>query len=121
MSKMLYLTENIRVAANKYDYIINIIKQTQKCKNNCKKNHIRSQNEERRQQKSDIDIAVYGTKKPTSYLKSAEFRNFNDNIFAFNNFDGQYYDILYFAENNNDTSKLMINIRKCEEIYSRFA
>lgn len=30
MCKMRNLTENIRVAAIKYDYIINIIKQTQK-------------------------------------------------------------------------------------------
>ncbi len=32
MCKMRNLTENIRVAAIKYDYIINIIKQAQKCK-----------------------------------------------------------------------------------------
>ena len=117
MCKMRNLTENIRVAAIKYDYII---KQTQKCKNISKIILFGSSIEERCQQKSDIDIAVFG-KKPTSYLKSAEFRNFNDNIFAFNNFDGQDYDILYFAENNNDTSELMQNIKNGAEIYRRVA
>lgn len=118
MCKMRNLTENIRVAAIKYDYII---KQTQKCKNISKIILFGSSIEERCQQKSDIDIAVFGEKKPTSYLKSAEFRNFNDNIFAFNNFDGQDYDILYFAENNNDTSELMQNIKTGAEIYRRVA
>lgn len=80
MCKMRNLTENIRVAAIKYDYII---KQTQKCKNISKIILFGSSIEERCQQKSDIDIAVFGEKKPTSYLKSAEFRNFNDNIFAY--------------------------------------
>lgn len=121
MCKMRNLTENIRVATIKYNYIINIIKQTQKCKNISKIILLGSSIEERCQQKSDIDIAVFGEKKPTSYLKSAEFRNFNDNIFAFNNFDGQDYDILYFAENNNDTSELMQNIKNGAEIYRRVA
>lgn len=92
-----------------------------KCKNISKIILFGSSIEERCQQKSDIDIAVFSEKKPTSYLKSAEFRNFNDKIFAFNNFDGQDYDILYFAENNNDTSKLMQNIKNGAEIYRRVA
>lgn len=59
MCKMRNLTENIRVAAIKYDYIIN---QTQKCKNISKIILFGSSIEERCQQKSDIDIAVFGEK-----------------------------------------------------------
>lgn len=59
MCKMRNLTENIRVAAIKYDYII---KQTQKCKNISKIILFGSSIEERCQQKSDIDIAVFGKK-----------------------------------------------------------
>lgn len=121
MCKLRNLTEHIRVAEIKYDYIVNIIKQAQKCKNISKIILFGSSMEERCSKNSDIDIAVFGDKKPYVYLKSAEFRNFNDNIFAFNDFDGQNYDILYFIDNANDDSELMKNIRQGAEIYRRAA
>ena len=121
MCKLRNLTEHIRVAELKYDYIVNIIKQAQKCKNISKIILFGSSIEQRCSKNSDIDIAVFGDKKPHVYLKSAEFRNFNDNIFSFNNFDGQDYDILYFADNATDNSELMQNIRQGAEIYRRVA
>lgn len=121
MCKMRNLTEQVRVAEIKYEYILNIIKQAQKCKNISKIILFGSSIEERCKTSSDIDIAVFGSKKPNVYLKSAEFRKFNDDIFAFNNFDGQDYDILYFAEDSDDTSELMQNINQGTEIYRRAA
>ena len=121
MCKLRNLTEHIRVAEIKYDYIVNIIKQAQKCKNISKIILFGSSIEERCNKNSDIDIAVFGDKKPYIYLKSAEFRCFNDNVFAFNDFDGQDYDILYFVDNTNDDSELMKNIKQGAEIYRRAA
>lgn len=121
MCQLRNLTKDIRVAEIKYDYIVNIIRQAQKCKNISKIILFGSSIEERCSKNSDIDIAVFGSKKPYIYLKSAEFRNFNNNIFAFNDFDGQDYDILYFTENTNDNSELMKNISQGVEIYRRAA
>ena len=121
MCKMRNLTQDVLVAEIKYDYIRNIIEQAKKCKNISKIILFGSSIEERCQKQSDIDIAVFGKKKASLYLKSAEFRNFNDNIFAFNNFDGQDYDILYFAEDTRDNSELMQNINRGTEIYRSVA
>lgn len=76
MCKMRNLTENIRVATIKYDYIINIIKQTQKCKNISKIILFGSSIEERCQQKSDIDIAVFGEKKANFLFKISRVPQF---------------------------------------------
>lgn len=73
MCKMRNLTENIRVAAIKYDYII---KQTQKCKNISKIILFGSSIEERCQQKSDIDIAVFGEKKANFLFKISRVPQF---------------------------------------------
>ena len=121
MCKLRNLTKDIRVAEIKYAYIVNIIKQAQNCKNISKIILFGSSIEERCKPDSDIDIAVFGDKKPYVYLKSAEFRNFNDNVFSFNDFDGQDYDILYFTDNIDDNSDLMKNIRQGAEIYRRAA
>lgn len=121
MCKMRNLNTGALVAEIKYEYILNIIEQAKKCKNISKIILFGSSIEERCKQTSDIDIAVFGNKKPSAYLKSTEFRNFNDSIFAFNNFDGQDYDILYFSNDSKDSSELMKNIKQGTEIYRRAA
>lgn len=121
MCKLRKIADNIYVAEIKYDYIMNIINQAKKCKNISKIILFGSSIEERCVHDSDIDIAVFGKKSRSKYLCSAEFRSFNDNIFAFNGFDGQDYDILYFLDGAEDSSKLMKNILAGTEIYRSVA
>jgi len=110
-------SNNILVAEIKKEYINNIIEQAKKCKNITRIILFGSSLEERCSAKSDIDIAVFGKMTRGKYLKSAEFRNFNIEIFAYKDFDGQNYDILYFKDDCDTDSKIMKNILAGTEIY----
>lgn len=117
MCQLRKIADDVYVAEIKYDYIVNVIQQAKKCKNISRIILFGSSQEERCQESSDIDIAVFGKKTRNNYLQSAEFRKFSEEIFAFNNFDGQDYDILYFKDDCKMDSELMQNIAAGTEIY----
>ena len=75
--------------------------------------------EERCSDRSDIDIAVFGTKAKGKYIDSKEFRSFKKGIFEFD-WD-QDYDVLYFPDNGTIRGELMEDINQGVEIYRRAA
>ncbi len=67
---------------------------------------------------SDIDIAVFGSKKSSEYLRSKEFKEFQRKLFSFDDFT-QDYDILYFTDNLPYSDPIMRDIVNGTEIYRR--
>lgn len=107
------------VADIKYDHILNITKQAQKCKNIRRIMLFGSSLEERCSDRSDIDIAVFGTIPKGKYIDSKEFRMFKKGLFEFD-WD-QDYDVLYFAENGKNRGDILAEIDRGIEIYRRTA
>ena len=75
--------KDIFVAEIKYDYIVNIINQANKCRGIERIVLFGSSLGEDCKEESDIDIAVFGTKSKNAYLKSKEFKDFHRNVFKF--------------------------------------
>ncbi len=71
--------------------------------------------EERCTEKSDIDIAVFGTQSKNKYLDSKEFKRFQDSLFLFDL--NQDYDILYFSDDKQYQDAILNDINNGTEIY----
>ena len=105
------------VADIKLKHIENIIKQAEKCNNISRIMLFGSSIEERCNDKSDIDIAVFGNLSKAKYLGTGEFRLFQDEIFLYDM--NQDYDILYFCEGKEYEDAIMADINNGTEIYRR--
>ena len=103
------------VAEIKYNHILNITKQAEKCKNINRIMLFGSSLEERCSDKSDIDIAVFGNQTKSKYYKSMEFQTFQDNIVLYDL--DQEYDILYFCEKGDNKAGILSDINNGIEIY----
>ncbi len=103
------------IADIKYNYIENIAKQAEKCRNISKIILFGSSIEERCTDESDIDIAVFGSLSKSKYLRSKEFKKFQDELFMYDL--NQDYDILYFCENDKSEDAIMNDINQGTEIY----
>ena len=117
--RLVRLESGHEVAEIKYPYIQNITEQAAACRNISRIVLFGSSTGERCREDSDIDIAVFGSLGKNRYLKSAEFRDFQRRLFAFD--PVQDYDILYFPEDCCDQSRIMQDIGKGAEIYRRAA
>ena len=71
------------IADIKYNYIENIAKQAEKCRNISKIILFGSSIEERCTDESDIDIAVFGSLSKSKYLRLKEFKMFQDELFMY--------------------------------------
>jgi predicted nucleotidyltransferase len=107
------------VADIKYNHILNITKQAEKCENINRIMLFGSSLEERCSARSDIDIAVFGKKPKGRYIDSKEFRSFKRGLFEFD-WD-QDYDVLYFSDNGKNSGDIMADINRGIEIYRRTA
>ena len=105
------------VADIKLQHIENIVKQAANCKSISKIMLFGSALEERCTEKSDIDIAVFGDAKKNKYLRSQEFKSFQDRIFLYDL--NQDYDILYFDDAEKNEDVIMRDILEGMEIYRR--
>ena len=119
MCKLVQWNDERRVADIKYNHLVNITKQAEKCRNINRIMLFGSSLEERCTAGSDIDIAVFGTKSKASYLKSKEYRNFRNQIFLYDL--NQDYDILYFTDGKNQEDLIMKGINNSVEIFRRDA
>jgi len=117
MCKLVQWRGNQYVADIKYNHILNITKQAEKCKNIERIMLFGSSLEERCTERSDIDIAVFGKQKKGKYLISSEYKNFLHNIFIYDM--DQDYDIIYFEDGKNNEDRIMIDINKGVELYRR--
>ena len=105
------------VADIKLEYISNISKQASKTKYISRIMLFGSSTEERCNENSDIDIAVFGEKESNRYIDSLEFHRFTGALYEFD--WGQNYDILYFKEGKEYKDNIMRFIDKGIEIYRR--
>lgn len=121
MCNLKKLSDDVYVADIKYDYILNIIEQAKKCKGIDKIVLFGSSIDSRCNEESDIDIAVYGHKSKSSYLKTKEFKDFHRNLFLYKSDDAQDYDILYFVSGKNYDDAIMKDISNGTTIYRRAA
>ena len=112
-----YQNSNRRVADIKLKYIENIAKQAEACKGISRIMLFGSSLEERCSDRSDIDIAVFGTQPREKYQRSKEYRDFHRNVFLFDL--NQDYDILYFPEGSKEKPRIMNDIEKGIEIFRR--
>lgn len=119
MCKMKQLEKDVFVADIKYDYILNIISQAEKCNGIDKIVLFGSSIGDDCKEESDIDIAVFGKKSKTSYLKSKEFKEFHRNVFMYKSSEGQDYDILYFVNEKEYRDSIMRDIENGIPIYRR--
>ena len=105
------------VADIKLRHIDNIAEQAKEAKNIRRIMLFGSALEERCSERSDIDIAVFGTKAKGSYIDSKEFREFKRGLFRFD-WD-QDYEVLYFKDDEDCKAAIMTDIRRGVEIFRR--
>ena len=106
-----------KVAEIKLRHIDNITEQAEKCRNINRIMLFGSSLEERCTSRSDIDIAVFGSQNKARYLRSKEFKSFQDSIFLYDL--DQDYDIIYFCEGSDHKAGIMEEINNGIEIYRR--
>lgn len=119
MCKLKKLSNGKSVAEIKYSFIENIIAQAEKCKNISRIMLFGSALEERCSDRSDIDIAVFGTQKKNKYLRSKEFKDFQRSLFMYGDAFSQDYDILYFCDGVEYTDAIVADIENGAEIFRR--
>ena len=117
MCKMVPFEGDKQVADIKLHHIRNIVDQASAAKNINRIMLFGSATEERCSDRSDIDIAVFGNMTKSSYLKSKEFKAFQDAIFRFD--FAQDYDILYFSDRQPHSDPILNDIFTGTEIYRR--
>lgn len=106
-----------KVADIKKDYISNILKNASVCSDIDKIILFGSTLEERCKDISDIDIAIFGDKTESRFLKSKQFEQFERELYGFGEF--QDYDILYFQNGRKKEAKVLEDIRSGEVIYQK--
>ena len=117
MCRLVPYKDGKKVADIKLHYIENIAEQAEKCRNINRIMLFGSSLEDRCTAESDIDIAVFGDRKKAVYLRSKEFKTFQDTVFLYDL--DQDYDILYFCEGTDHKTGIMEDIKNGIEIYRR--
>ena len=106
----------VRVADIKQKYIENIVSAARDCSYIDRVVLFGSSLENRCQEESDIDLAVFGNVSRGKCLTSRSYEQFLSKIYSFNDFN-QAYDILYFRNGSSNNSAIMDDIEKGEVIY----
>ena len=111
-------TRRIKVAEIKQKYIQNIIDAANECDLIDRVVLFGSSLQERCQEDSDIDIAVFGSQPRSRALVSGKFERFARKLYAFDD-HAQAYDILYFRSGSDDSSPILSEISRGEVLYAR--
>lgn len=111
-------SRQICVAEIKQKYIRNIIDAASQCDLIDRVVLFGSSLQERCREKSDIDIAVFGNQPRSRALTSRKYERFARQLYAFDN-HAQAYDILYFRSGSDDSSPILHEISRGEELYVR--
>ena len=119
MCSLLEINKGIYVADIKAKYVLNIIENAKKCLNIDRIMLFGSATNTRCNEYSDIDIAVFGSKKKNLYLRTKEYRRFLESIFSFDGEFFQDYDILYFESDKEYNDLIIEDINNGVEIYRR--
>ena len=108
----------IRVADIKKKYIQNIIDAAKKCDLIDRVVLFGSSLEERCNEMSDMDLAVFGNQSPARALTSKKYEAFSRQISSFDQYS-QVYDILYFRSGAVNKSPIIEEIKKGEILYAK--
>ena len=108
----------IHMAEIKQKYIGNIIDAARKCDYIDKIILFGSALEERCQEKSDIDLAIFGNQPKGKCLDSKKFRRFSDQLAKYDDFN-QAYDLLYFRTGKKYDGLIMNQIAVGEVLYEK--
>ncbi len=111
-------SRQINVAEIKQKYIQNIIDAAHECDLIDRVVLFGSCLQERCQETSDIDIAVFGSQPRSHALTSRKFERFARKLYRFDDHT-QEYDILYFRSGTDESSPILSEISKGEELYVR--
>ena len=120
MSKMISLSTNgktVRVAEIKKEYIKNIIKCAEQCREISRIMLFGSSIENRCKENSDVDIAVFGDIPKGAMYKRKSYNRFLDNIYSFDL--KQDYDVLYFTNENKKNPSILSEVEKGVLLYER--
>ena len=110
----------IHVAEIKQKYIRNIIDAAEKCDLIDRVVLFGSSIEERCNEMSDMDLAVFGNQSPSRALTSKKYEAFSRQVSSFDQY-AQVYDILYFKSGAVNNSPIIKEIHKGELLYARNA
>ena len=109
-------TRQVRVADIKHKYIQNIIDAARQCDLIDRVVLFGSSLEERCRDTSDI--AVFGNQSRSRALTSKKYERLARQLYSFDN-HAQAYDILYFRSGAADSSPIINEISRGEELYAR--
>ena len=121
MCKVISVTigkNTFKVADIKKKYMSNIIDAAEKCDFIDRVVLFGSSIENRCQETSDIDIAVFGKHSRSRALSSKKYEHFARQLYAFDDHN-QSYDILYFKSGTKDKNVILDNINRGEILYER--
>lgn len=112
--------KEIKVADIKKEYILNIIDACKHCSNIKRVVLFGSSLENRCNQLSDIDIAVFGDKSKAKMFRLKSYHKFVEAICQFGGVhDMQDYDILYFEDGKADDAAILQDIAQGAVLYER--
>ncbi|MBR5344964.1 MAG: nucleotidyltransferase domain-containing protein [Clostridia bacterium] len=117
MCKLVPLGNGKSVADIKYGHVMNIAEKAAACKHINRIMLFGSAIEDRCAERSDIDIAVFGTQPKAQYYRSKEFKRFQDEVYLYDT--NQDYDILYFMDGHDSNAPILRDINRGVEIYRR--
>lgn len=108
----------VYVADIKQKYILNIVEAARECELIDQIRLFGSCLDERCNDNSDIDLAIFGNMPEYRALRSKAYDRFTNQLYAFDD-RGQAYDLLYFTTGKHYTGKIMQDIENGEMIYAR--
>ena len=115
-----YNNNQIKVADIKKAYILNIIDACKHCSSIKKVVLFGSSLEERCNQLSDIDIAVFGDRSKAKMFRLKSYHKFVDEVIKFGGVnDLQDYDILYFEDGKAGDAAILRDIAQGADLYER--
>ena len=110
--------QTFKVAEIKQKYMNNIAEAANECDIIDRVILFGSSIEERCQESSDIDLAIFGKQIPSRALSSKKYERFVRKLYSFDN-HAQGYDLLYFKTGSVKKSPIMEEINRGEVVYER--
>ncbi|MCD8021747.1 MAG: nucleotidyltransferase domain-containing protein [Lachnospiraceae bacterium] len=110
----------VYVAANKYDYIENIIDSISLCSDIKKVVLFGSAASGTSTDSSDIDLSLFGSMRLSQYYRSKDYRRFLNSVYSYNNhLDYQDYDILYYQSGKEYDDNILEDINRGVVLYEK--
>lgn len=110
----------VYVAANKYDYIKNIVDSVSLCDDLKKVILFGSAASGTCTDSSDIDVSLFGSLRLAQYYRSKEYKRFLNSVYSYNNkTEYQDYDILYYQIGKSYSDDILSDINHGVVLYEK--